>query len=169
MEKPNPIAYVLADPNGIGKTTANPYVIPSGVPYINADDIAKQLRERLPNTQTQELANAEAVERMNQFVVKKVDFAIESNLADNETWLFLSNLKRLGYAVHLYFLSTSDVSICIRRVALRYKQGGHFVRPDIVKFRYENGLKLLRFYKNMPDRLFLTDCSTTLNELCAEL
>ena len=63
-----PTIYILAGPNGIGKTTVNQYFIPSEVPYINADDIAKQLRERLNTTNVQELANAEALEQMNKFI-----------------------------------------------------------------------------------------------------
>ena len=164
-----PIIYVLAGPNGIGKTTVNAFFIPAGVVFINADDIARQFREKLGNVQTQELANAEALERMNQFIAKKVSFAIETNLADNDTWQFQLRLPMIGYAVHLHFLGTSDVNICIDRVKMRYLHGGHFIRPDIVKLRYENGLKLLQFYKDVPDRLFLTDNSTTANQLCAEL
>lgn len=164
-----PTIYVLAGPNGIGKTTINAFFIPAGVVFINADDIAKQLREKLGNTHTQELANAEALERMNHFIARKMSLAIETNLADNDTWQFLIRLQMTGYKVHIHFLGTSDVNICIDRVAVRYKQGGHFVRPDIVKMRYENGLTLLQFYKNIPDRLFLTDNSATYNQLCLEM
>lgn len=41
------------------------------------------------------------------------------------------------------------------------KEGGHFVRPDIIKMRYENGLKLMKYYLNIPDLLILTDNSNT--------
>ena len=164
-----PTIYVLAGPNGIGKTTVNQYYIPSEVPYINADDIAKQLRERLNDINVQELANAEALEQMNKFIYKRQDFAIETNLADEDTWLFLVNIQRLGYLVCLTFFSTSDVDICINRVNMRYLQGGHFVRPDIVKMRYENGLKLLRYYKAIPDRLFFNDNTVDKSIRCLEI
>ena len=85
MTENKPTIYILAGPNGIGKTTVNQYYIPSEVPYINADDIAKQLREKMNDTNVQELANAEALEQMNRFIYKKQDFAIESNLADEDT------------------------------------------------------------------------------------
>ena len=164
-----PTIYILAGPNGIGKTTVNQYFIPSEVPYINADDIAKQLRERLNTTNVQELANAEALEQMNKFIYQRKDFAIETNLADEDTWLFLVNIQRLGYFVYLTFFSTSDVDICINRVNMRYLQGGHFVRPDIVKMRYENGLKLLRYYKNIPDKLFFNDNTADKSVRCLEM
>ena len=65
-----PTIYVLAGANGIGKTSVNPFFIPKGVTYINADDIARQLRERLGNVNVQELANAEALDLMNTFIAK---------------------------------------------------------------------------------------------------
>lgn len=164
-----PTIYILGGPNGIGKTTVNQYYIPSEVPYINADDIAKQLREKMNDINVQELANAEALEQMNKFIYERKDFAIESNLADDDTWLFLVNIQLLGYHVCLTFFCTSDVDICISRVNMRYLQGGHFVRPDIVKMRYENGLKLLRHYKAIPDRLFFNDNTADKSIRCLEM
>jgi predicted ABC-type ATPase len=164
----SPAIYVLAGPNGIGKTTLNPFFIPNGVPYINADDIARQLRERLGDINVQEIANAQALERMNEFIAKRKGLAIETNLADKETWQFLIGVQGLGYALHLNFFGVSDIDICINRVFNRVPQGGHFVQPDIVRMRYEAGLKLLRHYKNIPNRLILTD-NTTESVNCAEL
>lgn len=152
-----PHIYILAGANGIGKTTVNSFFIPQGVPFINADDIAKQLKLQLGNINVQELANAQAIERMNQYILKRENFAIETNLADNETWQFLKGLQGLGYILNLHFFGASDVNMCIDRVKNRVFHGGHFVRPDIVRWRYENGLKLLQINKNIPDRLILTD------------
>lgn len=163
-----PKIYVLAGANGIGKTTLNLFALPKEVTYINADDIARQLRERLGDINVQELANAQALERMNKFIAKRSDFAIETNLADKETWLFLIGLQGLGYFLSLYFFSVSDVDICINRVHNRVPQGGHFVHPDIVRMRYEAGLKLLKYYKSIPDQLILTD-NEGQSVNCAEL
>ena len=149
--KSNPKIYVLAGANGIGKTTVHPFFVPEGITYINADDIARQLRERLGEVNVQELANAQALERMNAFIAKHSNFAIETNLADQDTWLFLKGLKGLGYTVHINFFGVTNVEICIHRVKNRVPQGGHFVHPDIVKMRYEAGLKLLKQHLSVPD------------------
>ncbi len=77
-------------------------------------------------------------------------------------------VQGLGYTLHLNFFGVSDVDICINRVYNRVLQGGHFVRPDIVKMRYEAGLKLLKYYKDIPNRLILTD-NTTESTNCTEL
>ena len=164
-----PTIYVLAGANGVGKTTVNAFFIPKDVPYVNADDFAFQLRQRLGNdVNVQELANAEALEQMNIFIAKRQTFAIETNLADTDTWQFLIGIQRLGYALHLNFFGVSDVDICINRVKNRVLQGGHYVRPDIVVARYKIGLSLLKHYKNIPNRLVLTD-NTTKSINCLEM
>ncbi len=163
-----PTIYILAGANGIGKTTVNAFSIPKNVPYINADDFAYQLRQRMGDTNVQEIANAEALEFMNKFIVKRQSFAIETNLADNETWLFLIGIQGLGYTIHLTFFSVDDVNVCVDRVKNRVIHGGHFVRPDIVKARYIAGLGLLKHYKDIPNYLVLTD-NSTISRNCVEL
>jgi predicted ABC-type ATPase len=37
-----PVAILLAGPNGAGKSTLQPYLVPEGIPFINADNIAKE-------------------------------------------------------------------------------------------------------------------------------
>ena len=164
-----PTIYILAGANGVGKTTINPFFIPKNVPYVNADDFAYQLRQRLGNdVNVQELANAEALEQMNRFIAKRQTFAIETNLADTDTWLFLIGIQGLGYVIHLNFFGVSDVNICINRVNNRVLQGGHYVRPNIVIARYKTGLALLKHYKNIPNWLVLTD-NTTASVNCVEM
>jgi hypothetical protein len=63
--------------------------VPNGVPYINVEDIARQLHERLGEINVQGLSNAQALERMNGFMALRQSFAVETNLADHETWQFL--------------------------------------------------------------------------------
>jgi predicted ABC-type ATPase len=163
-----PEIYILAGANGVGKTTLNIFTIPKEVTFINADDIAKQLKERLGDINVQEVANAQALEHMNALISKRQSFAIETNLADQETWHFIKGVQNIGYSIRLYFFGVSEVDVCINRVHNRVLQGGHFVHPDIVRLRYEVGLKLLKQHKAIPDQLILTDnAGESLN--CAEL
>jgi|HubBroStandDraft_1064217.scaffolds.fasta_scaffold210081_1 predicted ABC-type ATPase len=56
----SPTLYIVAGPNGIGKTTAFFDVVPRDIPAINSDEISAEIRRRgdAP-ANTQELANAE--------------------------------------------------------------------------------------------------------------
>lgn len=146
----SPTLYVLAGPNGIGKTTSFYSLFPVNLPTINADEIAKQLREQLGEINVQEIANGEATRQMNSYISCRESFGFETNLADTKTWRFLESLQAIGYRICINFFSTDDVKLCIERVKNRVKEGGHFVRPDVIIARYEVGLKLLRHYKICP-------------------
>jgi predicted ABC-type ATPase len=152
-----PVLYILAGPNGIGKTTSFYDFVPRNMTFINADDIAKQLREKSGEVNIQEIANGEATKLLNGLIAKRENFGFETNLADNDTWKFIENIQLIGYQIIIDFYCIDDVEICINRVFNRVKEGGHFVRPDIVKMRYENGLKLLKYYFNLPEKLILTN------------
>lgn len=55
------------------------------------------------------------------------------------------------------FISTDDINILNERISERYRQGDHFVNPDVVTERYVNGLNLLNHYFKRPDILELFD------------
>lgn len=161
-----PILYVIAGPNGIGKTTSVYSVLPKGIPIINADEIAKQIRTSgLVATSTQEYSNREAQRLVQEQLDAKATFAMETNLADEETWKFLKGVKVLGYEIFLFFLSTDDIQILHRRIKERTLRGEHFVRPDVVEERYYVSLKLLSHYFYVPDVVELMDNSSVLKRI----
>ena len=156
----NPTIYVIAGANGVGKTTSADDYFPKELNLVNADEIAKQLRQQYPYlSNVQELANEQAMQKVNIFLSKKESFGFETNLADNETWRFLESVQFLDYRIVINFFSVDSVEICIKRIDNRVVEGGHFVRSDIVRGRYESGLKLLYHYYNMPDQLLFTDAT----------
>jgi predicted ABC-type ATPase len=144
--------YIVAGPNGAGKTTLFKKIIPEGVDYINADAIAKTIREKAGGLNVQDIANRETAEIFSTKVRQRESFSIETNLADVDTYKSFIALKALGYRINLVFLSVDDINTCIARVAQRVAQGGHNVNPDVIRARYETGLKLLAHYKNDIDR-----------------
>jgi predicted ABC-type ATPase len=61
-----PIIYVIAGPNGVGKTTSAEDYFLNGLNLVNADEIAKQLRQQYPYlSNVQELANEQAMQKVN--------------------------------------------------------------------------------------------------------
>ena len=158
-----PVLYIIAGPNGIGKTTSAFDIIPQSIPIINSDEIAKQVKTaELVTVNTQEYSNREAQVLVKQHLDKRKTFAIETNLADEETWKFLAAVQRTGYKLHLAFLSTDDIRLLNNRIQERHLRGEHFVRPDIVEERYYVSLKLLKHYFTVPDIVQLIDNSESL-------
>ena len=39
-----PTLYIIAGPNGIGKTTSSYDLVPANTPIVNSDEIAKEIR-----------------------------------------------------------------------------------------------------------------------------
>ena len=158
-----PTIFVIAGPNGIGKTTSSYDIVPKNIPLINSDEIAKEARiAGLLSGNTQEYSNQEAARLVDEQLNKRSSFAIETNLADNETWKFLIKVQQLGYELHLKYISTDRLDLLNSRIAERVLLGDHFVRPDIVEERYISGLKLLDHYFDYPDVLELFDNSRTM-------
>jgi predicted ABC-type ATPase len=164
-----PILYVIAGPNGIGKTTSSYDLVPQNTPLINSDEIAKEARvSGIVSVNTQEYSNQEALRLVNEQLKELNSFAIETNLSDSETWKFLLGVQQIGYQVHLFYISTDEVELLNTRISERTRLGDHYVRPDIVEQRYTAGLNLLNHYFAEPDVLELLDNSKNMT-LMAEI
>ncbi|MBN8856163.1 MAG: hypothetical protein BGO55_08335 [Sphingobacteriales bacterium 50-39] len=163
-----PALYVIAGPNGIGKTTSDYDFIPNNIPVINSDEIAAQLKKSGRHiTNTQELANEKALELMDFYLRGKSSFGFETNLCDVETWKSLIEIQKQGFRVNVIFISTSDLAVLNSRIKVRVQLGGHFVLPEVVRERYLAGLNLLNHYFHKPDKLQLFDNAVSM-QLVAE-
>jgi predicted ABC-type ATPase len=165
----SPELYVIAGPNGIGKTTSAFDLIPANIPIINSDEIAAAVRNAgLINTNTQEYGNREANRLISEYLNQKTSFAIETNLSDIDTWKFLIETQKTGYNINVIYLSTDNLNLLNARIDQRVLAGEHYVRPDIVEERYINSLNLLNHYFKIPDQIQLFDNSKSL-QLIAEI
>jgi predicted ABC-type ATPase len=163
------ILYIIAGPNGIGKTTSDFDFVPGNIPVINSDEIAAEIkRSGQTILNTQEIANGKALELMDAYLKQKASFGFETNLCDVDTWKSLLEIQKLGYQLNVIYISTNDQDVLNSRIENRVQLGGHFVLPGIVRERYLAGLNLLNHYFDKPDKLQLFDNSVTM-ELVAEI
>src|SRR4051794_6492985 len=72
MEELPPQIIVLAGPNGAGKSTAAAYLLPEGIPFINADEVAKTL-PGYPSKSVDIKAGRLDLERMDEFAEGRMD------------------------------------------------------------------------------------------------
>lgn len=168
--KDNPVAYIIAGANGVGKSTSYYGYIPVGCPFINADEISRKLKESVNDDRNiQEIANREAVQKMTVYLSQRENFSFETNLADADTWGFIRTIKTTGYAVIVIYLGVEDVEICIQRVKQRVKEGGHNVREDVIRARCQASMALLTRNLSIPDRLILIDTTSSQPQVGAVL
>jgi len=99
-----PILYILAGPNGTGKTTFYSIAAASGfidtnLPFINVDIIT----QNLGGYEEENYIKAAEIYRHNVkgYIDANADFMIESNLADSRSYEWLSLIKDKNYQLIL--------------------------------------------------------------------
>ena len=141
--------YIIAGCNGAGKTTASYTVLPEILncrEFVNADNIAAGLSpfnvESVAFT-----AGRIMLQRMNELLNEKVDFAFETTLSTRSYVSFIQKAKSLGYQITLLYFWLSSPQNAIQRVAKRVSQGGHHIPSDIIERRYFRGIEnLIKLY-----------------------
>ena len=163
--------YIISGCNGAGKTTASYTILPEILnckEFVNADEIARGLSPFKP-----EGANIQAgrvmLERIKYLLKSEEDFAFETTLATKSYTHFIKEAQNLGYSVSLLFFWLNSPEVAINRVKLRVAEGGHDIPEDVIRRRYDNGLKnFFTLYQSIVDHWMLIDNSGTPYKLIAE-
>lgn len=162
MSHAAPNVVVIAGPNGSGKTTSAPRLLPDylGIQeFVNADAIASGLSAFRPEAVAVQ-AGRVMLQRLNELAERKVSFAFETTLATRSFALWLAARRASGYRVHILFLWLRTPELAVARVARRVAQGGHSVPDDVVRRRYYRGLEnFFTLYQPIADSWTMLDNS----------
>lgn len=147
---------IIAGANGSGKTTfALSYAQFSGIEFINADEIAKELN---PQDMDHEKFNAGKIflSRIEKLLDANQDIILETTMSGKYLLKIIQRARKAGYMIDIFYLYLEDVTDNIARVQNRVYNGGHNIpRNDIVR-RYFRSRKLFYHqYKEAADRWFL--------------
>ena len=161
MKKPK--LYVIAGPNGSGKTTFAEKFLPHYAgcfEFINADLIAKGLSP-FDSSRVAIKAGKILLDQIREYSKRKIDFAFETTLAGKSYLRVLKKIKNNGYELHLFFLWLPDVKLALARVADRVRKGGHDIPEQDVKRRFARGISnLFRIYRPLFDNWSVFDNAT---------
>jgi len=145
-----PRLVVLAGPNGAGKTTTAPSILRDALSvreFVNADTIAQGL-SAFDVDAAAIRAGRIMLARIHELGRERSDFAFETTLASRSFAPWIEELQRSGYSFELVFLWLSSPEMALARVAERVRSGGHVVAEDVVRRRYDRGLKnFFRLYR----------------------
>jgi predicted ABC-type ATPase len=154
--------YVIAGPNGSGKTTFARKFLPDYAKcpnFINADLIAQGLAPFGPH-RAEVKAGRLVLQQIRSFSARGIDFAFETTLAGKSYARLFKTLKRQGYAIHLFFLWIPDPALAIARIKDRVASGGHDVPGSAVRRRFTRGLaNFFALYRSLSDSWMLFDNS----------
>ena len=153
---------IIAGPNGAGKTTFAREFLPQEADcpdFINVDLIAAGLSPFAPEKVALRAAKLMLAE-MRGRVRAGESFAFETTLSGRNYARLVPRWRAAGYHVKLIFLSLPSADLAVARVASRVAHGGHNVPEDVVRRRFENGLRNFQtLYQSLVDSWVLYDNS----------
>ncbi|OGX46375.1 MAG: Zeta toxin family protein [Omnitrophica WOR_2 bacterium RIFCSPLOWO2_12_FULL_51_8] len=158
----NKAVYIIAGPNGSGKTTFARMFLPDYVNcpnFVNADLIAQGLAPFEPRAAAIK-AGKLVLQQIHEYAKRGVDFAFETTLSGKSYVSLLEEFKKKGYALHLFFLWIPSPGLAIARIKDRVVEGGHYVPAEDVRRRFTRGINnFFDLYDPLLDSWMLFDNS----------
>lgn len=154
MKKHN--LYIIAGPNGSGKTTFSlEYQKQYNLEYLNNDEIAKSINPSNPNSK-QVTSGKIFFNKIEESFKNQNDFILETTLSGNYINRIITKATSLNYNVKLIFLFLDNYQVCIERISERVKKGGHHVPDeDVIRRFYRSQLNFWNRIKSQCDDWFL--------------
>lgn len=153
-----PNIYIVAGPNGVGKTTFSREFLPRYAicrNFINADLIAAGLAPFAPESVAIQ-AGRLVLGEIDRFANQRIDFGLETTLAGRSYISLIRRLKNRGYKIHIYFLWVPTDDVTLARVKERVLKGGHDVPDADVRRRFSRSIEnFLNHYRPLADSWIL--------------
>jgi len=162
-QKPPKRIVIIAGPNGAGKTTfAQEFLLREAdcPDFINADLIARGLSPFAPGRAAIQ-AGKVMLDQIAGKVLRGESFAFETTLSGRNYTRHIPRWRKAGYHVKLIFVGLPSPELAVARVKIRVAQGGHDVPENVIRRRFEAGLKnFSEPYRGLVDSWALYDSST---------
>ncbi len=146
--------YIIAGPNGSGKTTFAKKFLPEYAEcpnFVNADLIAQGLSPFFPRAVAIK-AGKLVLAQIHEFAEKKAGFGFETTLSGKSYLRLLKRLKEEGYKIHLFFLWIPGSQLAIERIKERVLEGGHDVPAQDIRRRFKRSIvNFFELYQPLSD------------------
>ncbi len=152
--------WLLAGGNGVGKSTFyREFLAPRGMPFINADLIARQLEPTRPESRSYQAARI--AERLRSDLLRKgISFCFETVFSHPSKIDFLAEAKAWRYEVVLIYIHLRDDQLNQARVRQRVSEGGHDVPAEKIIRRIPRTMANIRRALPLADKVRLYDNSS---------
>lgn len=152
--------WLLAGGNGAGKSTFyRRFLEPLGMPFVNADLIARQLDPI--HFEARSYQAAQVAERLRFDLLRRgCSFCFETVFSHPSKIDFVAEAKALGYEVILVFIHLELIELNQARVSQRVSEGGHDVPADKIVSRIPRTLENVRRALALVDQARLYDNSS---------
>tara|TARA_R110000737_G_scaffold353270_2_gene403706 strand:- start:1115 stop:1519 length:405 start_codon:yes stop_codon:yes gene_type:complete len=107
--------------------------------------------------------------RINILLKSGESFAFETTLSTRSYVKFVERAKQLGYQITCLFFLLISEELAISRVATRVIEGGHNIPEEVIRRRYNGGLKnFFNLFLQKVDNWLFVDNSGDNYEIIAE-
>ena len=153
---------IIAGPNGAGKTTfATEFLLNEAGcrTFVNADMIAAGLNPFEPE-RSAVAAGRLMLRLIDDYVRKGETFAFETTLSGRSYARMIPSWQAQGYWVRLCFLRLPTADMAVTRVQNRVSEGGHHVPEEVVRRRFDAGLRnFQQIYRDIVNEWRLYDAT----------
>ncbi len=151
--------WILAGGNGAGKSTFyRTQLAPRGVPFVNADNIAREVFPDNPEAHSYQAAGI-AENLRNELLEEGRSFCFETVFSHPSKIDFMARAKAMGYEVILVFVYLRSPDLHKARISQRIEEGGHAVPEDKVESRIPRTLEHMKTAIQLADKAYLLDNS----------
>lgn len=151
--------WLLAGGNGSGKSTFYRTQLKNrGLPFINADNIAKEVFPESPEAHSYHAA-AIAEKLRNELLEEGTSFCFETVFSHPSKIDFLAQAKAHGYETILVFVHLNSAELNKARISQRIEEGGHSVPEEKVESRIPRTMQNIRTAILIADQTYLLDNS----------
>ena len=168
--KNNKNVYIIAGPNGSGKTTFAKTFLPEYAEcdkFINADLIAQGLSPFSPS-QVSIKSGRLVLEQIKEYLESGVDFGFETTMSGVTYLKYFRILEKKGYKINIFFLWIPSSQLAVVRIKDRVAQGGHNVPIEDVKRRFGRSInKFFKEYRLLADKWILFNNAGTTPKIIA--
>ena len=151
--------WILVGGNGAGKSTFYKlFLEPLGLPFVNADVLAKMVYPDAPEQHSYDAAML-AAQLRGELLLSGTSFCFETVYSHPSKIDFVAQAKALGYEVIMVMVHLQNTDLNKARVAERISEGGHSVPDEKVISRIPRTLKHVKTSIPLCDRLQVYDNS----------
>ena len=132
---------------------------PLGLPFVNADVIAKEVYPDAPEKHSY-IAAKIAEDMRNNLLREERSFCFETVFSHVSKIDFIAKAKALGYQIILVYIHLESTSLNKARISQRVEEGGHHVPDEKVETRIPRLINNIKTAIPLCDQVRLLDNSS---------